>query len=100
MDDSNGDYNWFGHNQSNYKDNPGIKFCSKWLFLNGTANPDTMSVADTSNITFTIWAYDSDNDNSSEYGKNILKPVDLTITATNGDVSSNTAKFGDTITYI
>ena len=99
MDDCNGDYNWFGHNQSNYKDNPGIKFCSKWLFLNGTANPDIMSVADTSNITFTIWSYDSDNNNSGEYDKNLLKPVDLTITATNGDVSSNTAKFGDTITY-
>ena len=99
MDDCNGDYNWFGHNQSNYKDNPGIKFCSKWLFLNGTANPDIMSVADTSNITFTIWSYDPDNNNSGEYDKNLLKPVDLTITATNGDVSSNTAKFGDTITY-
>ena len=99
MDDCNGDYNWFGHNQSNYKDNPGIKFCSKWLFLNGTANPNIMSVADTSNITFTIWSYDPDNNNSGEYDKNLLKPVDLIITATNGDVSSNTAKFGDTITY-
>ena len=58
-----------------------------------------MSVADTSNITFTIWSYDPDNNNSGEYDKNLLKPVDLTITATNGDVSSNTAKFGDTITY-
>ena len=99
VSESNGEYNWFGHNQSNYKDSPGIKYCTKWLFLNATANPDTISVSDTSDITFTIWVFDSSNNNTNEYDKNLLKPVDLTITATNGNVSSDTAKFGDTVKY-
>ncbi|WP_407416148.1 Ig-like domain repeat protein [Methanobrevibacter sp.] len=99
VSESNGEYNWFGHNQSNHKDSPGIKYCTKWLFLNATANPDTISVSDTSDITFTIWVFDSSNNNTNEYDKNLLKPVDLTITATNGNVSSDTAKFGDTVKY-
>ena len=47
-------YNWFGHTENNYKDDLGIMYCSKWLFLNAKANPDTIGMSDTSNITFTI----------------------------------------------
>ena len=53
--ESNTDNNWFGHNESNYKDDSGIGQCSKWLFLNAIATPDTMNMSDTSNVTFTIW---------------------------------------------
>lgn len=30
--DSNVGYNWFGHNQSNYKDEPGIKAAANGYF--------------------------------------------------------------------
>ena len=96
---SNTDYNWFGHNESNYKDNPGVMYCSKWLFLNAIATPDTMNMSDTSNVTFTIWAYDSSTNTTTPYDKNLLKPVDLKITAEKGNLSSNTAKFDETIIY-
>ncbi len=96
---SNTDYNWFGHNESNYKDNPGVMYCSKWLFLNAIATPDTMNMSDTSNVTFTIWAYDSSTNTTTPYDKNLLKPVDLKITAEKGNLSSDTAKFGETIIY-
>ena len=66
---SNTDYNWFGHNESNYKDNPGVMYCSKWLFLNAIATPDTMNMSDTSNVTFTIWAYDSSTNTTTHMTK-------------------------------
>ena len=97
--ESNTDYNWFGHNESNYKDDSGIGKCNKWLFLNATATPDTMNMSDTSNVTFTIWAYDSSTNTTTPYDKNLLKPVDLKITAEKGNLSSNTAKFDETIIY-
>ncbi len=97
--ESNTDNNWFGHNESNYKDDSGIGQCSKWLFLNATVTPDTMNMSDTSNVTFTIWEYDSSTNTTTPYDKNLLKPVDLKITAEKGNLSSNTAKFGETIIY-
>jgi len=96
---SNVDYNWFGHDQSNYKNNPDIAFCTKWLFLNTTAIPNTITVSDTSNITFEIFSYDSQNNYITTYDKNLLKDIIMTITATNGNVSSSTAKFGDIIKF-
>ena len=96
---SNTDYNWFGNNESNYKDDPGAMFCSKWLYLSAIATPDTMNMSDTSNVTFTIWAYDSSTNTTTPYDKNLLKPVDLKITAEKGNFSSNTAKFDETIIY-
>lgn len=96
---SNADYNWFGHDQSNYKNNSDIAFCTKWLFLNTTAIPNTITVSDTSNITFEIFSYDSQNNYITTYDKNLLKDIIMTITATNGNVSSSTAKFGDIIKF-
>ena len=97
--ESNTNYNWFGHTESNYKDDYGVMYCSKWLFLNAIAVPDTINMSDTSNVTFTIWEYDSSTNTTSPFDKNLLKPVDLKITAEKGNLSSNTAKFGETIIY-
>ena len=99
LESDNADYNWFGHTENNYKEDMGIMYCSKWLFLNAKANPDTIGMSDTSNITFTIWAYDSSTNSTTLYDKNLLKPVDLKITAEKGNLSSNTAKFDETIIY-
>ena len=97
--ESNTNYNWFGHTESNYKDDYGVMYCSKWLFLNAIAVPDTINMSDTSNITFTIWEYDSSTNTTSPFDKNLLKPVDLKITAEKGNLSSNTAKFDETVIY-
>ncbi|WP_405279376.1 peptidoglycan-binding protein [Methanobrevibacter sp.] len=97
--ESNTNYNWFGHTESNYKDDYGVMYCSKWLFLNAIAVPDTINMSDTSNVTFTIWEYDSSTNTTSPFDKNLLKPVDLKITAEKGNLSSNTAKFDETVIY-
>lgn len=97
--ESNTNYNWFGHTESNYKDDYGVMYCSKWLFLNAIAVPDTINMSDTSNVTFTILEYDSSTNTTSPFDKNLLKPVDLKITAEKGNLSSNTAKFDETVIY-
>ena len=97
--ESNTNYNWFGHTESNYKDDYGVMYCSKWLFLNAITVPDTINMSDTSNVTFTIWEYDSSTNTTSPFDKNLLKPVDLKITAEKGNLSSNTAKFDETVIY-
>ena len=98
----NADNNWFGNTASNYAqkpiDNDNI-ICDSWLFLNGTANPDAVSVFDTSNIIFKLYMYNSSSNNVSEYDNSCLYPVNLTVTATNGNVSKNTVKLGETTGY-
>ncbi|WP_363136977.1 right-handed parallel beta-helix repeat-containing protein, partial [uncultured Methanobrevibacter sp.] len=95
---SNTDYNWFGHNETNYKNNPKIENCKIWLFLNATAKPNTITILDTSNITYKLRMYNSTNENTSEYDNTPLKPVNLTVTS-NGYTSKNTAKLEETIKY-
>ncbi|WP_405284380.1 right-handed parallel beta-helix repeat-containing protein [Methanobrevibacter sp.] len=94
---SNTDYNWFGHNETNYKNNPKIENCKIWLFLNATANPNPTSILDTSNLTFKLWMYNSSNENTSEYDSTLLKPVNLTVTSTSG-LTTN-AQLGKAVTF-
>ena len=95
---SNTDYNWFGHNASNYDVNPELPNCKIWLFLNATANPDTLAISGLSHITFKLYGYDSVSGNILEYDNGLLKPINLTIAATNGD-ADDTAGLGDQIEY-
>ncbi|WP_405320787.1 pectate lyase-like adhesive domain-containing protein, partial [Methanobrevibacter thaueri] len=98
--DLNADYNWFGNNATNYNDPLPISnsvHCDYRLFLSATANPDTISVSDTSNIIFKLYQYHSGN--ITEYDNAPFKNIDLTVTATNGNVSKNTTKLGEPITF-
>ena len=96
---SNCDYNWFGADATDYMNNPNLPNCNVWLFLNATANPDAVSVFDTSNIIFKLYMYNFTSNNVSEYDNSCLYPVNLTVTATNGNVSKNTVKLGETTGY-
>ena len=98
-DDLNADYNWFGNNADNYNDQlpiTGDVKCDYRLFLNATANPDTITGKDTSNITFKLYQYHSGV--ISDYDNAPFKNLDLTITATNGNVKG-TAKLGEPIQF-
>ena len=60
--DLNADYNWFGNTADNYNDQLPINYevkCDYRLFLKATANPDTITGKDTSNITFKLYQYGS-----------------------------------------
>uniref|UniRef100_UPI00388D5DD4 right-handed parallel beta-helix repeat-containing protein n=1 Tax=Methanobrevibacter sp. TaxID=66852 RepID=UPI00388D5DD4 len=81
----NNDYNWFGHNATNYMDNPNVDGCSVWLFLNATANPDAISIFGSSDIVFKLYVYDSSG--VSEFDNSRLKAINLTLTPTNGNVN-------------
>ncbi|OED00543.1 hypothetical protein A9505_03285 [Methanobrevibacter sp. A27] len=92
------DNNWFGNNASNYTYKPN-EFCNNWLFLNATTDPNTVSVSNTADIIFKLYAYNSTSGNISKYDNAPFKNLNLTITATNGNIDKNIAKLGETIKY-
>ena len=82
--------NWFGNNATNYETQPkttNIQMDS-WLFLNATADPNSIPVFDSSNILFKL--YSTNGTHIYEYDNSKLPVVNLTLTATNGEVSNNT----------
>lgn len=94
--------NWFGHNSVNYKDSPKVKGigCNNWLFLDGSANPASVSYLGSSNIVFNLFVYD--NSTKSVKGKfdhTLMEPVNLTVASTNGKVDKKIVTFGDVIKF-
>ena len=95
------DNNWFGNNATNYDEMPvhedyNIK---SWLFLNATADPDTISIIDTSDIIFKLYVYNPNSGDVSEYDSGLLYPVNLNVTAINGTINKNTVKLGEPIIF-
>ncbi|MBQ6813335.1 MAG: peptidoglycan-binding protein, partial [Methanobrevibacter sp.] len=90
------DYNWFGNTALNYKikQNYGV---DHWLFLNATANPDELTILDTSEITFKLYLYTEDG--IREYNNSLMPPVNLTLSSVNGDLSSYSAGLDDSVTF-
>ena len=97
-DDANRDYNWFGHNATNYMDNPGMEGCSIWLFLDATAIPNLISLSDSFDITFKLSAYNSVE--VSEYDNGRLKAVELTLAPTIGNFNASRTNPGKSVQYV
>ena len=94
------DNNWFGNNAENYMDNPKVGNKIKmntWLFLNGTANSTMLFRLDTSDITFKLYSYSSSG--ISEYDEALLSPINLTVSATKGNLSKSIVKLGETVIF-
>ncbi|WP_407453476.1 right-handed parallel beta-helix repeat-containing protein [Methanobrevibacter sp.] len=96
---SNVDYNWFGNNATNYDIAPTIHNMEigTWLFLNATVNPDSVSISESSDILFKLYSYGSNG--VSDYDNSRLQPVNLTVTANNGDVDESIIALGDSVEY-
>ena len=95
---SNADYNWFGNNATNYDTEPiahNIEI-NTWLFLNATANPAAISIFESYDVLFKLYSYNSTG--VSDYDNSQLYPINLTVTATNGNVDS-IANLDETIKY-
>ena len=73
--------------------------CTNWMFLNATANPDAITVSETSDIIFKLFLYNSTSGNITKYDNAPFENLNLTIASTNGNVSKNTAKLGEIIRY-
>ena len=93
--------NWFGNTADDYLIRPDVGVDIKaWLFLNATANPDSISLSDKSNITFKLFAYNSTSDNVSEYEGVQLNPAELlAITAVNGQTDKERVNIGQSIEF-
>jgi hypothetical protein len=95
--------NWFGHNSVNYKESPlinGSIDCNEWLFLKGAASPSMVSYMGTSDIVFNLFVYNNlTRSTSKKYDPNLLEPIELAISSTNGGVNVRFADFGDFIKF-
>lgn len=98
-DTSDINYNWFGNDATNYKDQPTFENVNAtvWLFLNSTVNPNSIAVLGSSDISFKLYTYG--NNEISDFDNNLLGDIDLTITATNGNVDKNVVKLAENIKY-
>ena len=83
---------WFGNNASNFKDKPTNKInnviMGNWLFLNATAEHNSLLVMDSTNITFKLNSTDGTHVFGFDNSK--LPVVNLTLTAAKGDVDKTT----------
>ena len=95
------DNNWFGNNATNYDEKPVAEDYNikSWLFLNATADPDTISIIDTSDIIFKLYVYNPNSGDVSEYDSGLLYPVNLNVTAINGTINKNTVILGEPIIF-
>ena len=96
---SNADYNWFGHNATDYETQPATSnvAINNWLFLNATATPDSILIFQASDIIFRLYSY-SESEGVSDYDNAKLPAVNLTLKATKGD-TVGIAKFDELIRY-
>ncbi|PWB86515.1 right-handed parallel beta-helix repeat-containing protein [Methanobrevibacter thaueri] len=94
---SNADYNWFGHNATNYDTEPipSDVTINKWLFLDGTADP--VVIFGSCDVFFILYSYDSAY--ISYYDNSRLYPVNLTVVATSKGESEGIAKLGQALKY-
>ena len=95
------DYNWFGHNATNYSNKPIDDeniICKNWLFLNGTANPNKIPFINSSEIVFKLYLY-NETDGVSYYDNTLLPRINLTLSAIKGDLYYDNSSFGDPITF-
>ena len=95
----NTNYNWFGHNATNYKecnDSTEGTF-DTWLFLNATANPSEITLSNKTTITFNLYAYNSTSKSISD--AHAVMPINLTITTTSGSVDKDIVGLGEAITF-
>ena len=93
---SNADYNWFGNNGSNYDQKP-YDNSNTWLFINGTANPNSINISAISEIPFKLYSYDGRE--IREYDNNLLYPINLSLSTTIDTLSKDTAGLNEKITF-
>ena len=94
------DYNWFGNVASNYTIKP-IDDCNNWLFLNGTANPETMEVFSASEVKFKLFLYtpEGEEGNVTDYDNSLLPAIQLALSSTNGALDKESAGLDEVIKY-
>ena len=95
------DNNWFGNNATNYDEMPVHEdyTINSWLFLNATADPDTISIFDMSDIIFKLYLYNATSGEVSEHDSSLLYPVNLNVTAINGTINKNNVILGEPIIF-
>ncbi|MEE3489432.1 MAG: peptidoglycan-binding protein [Methanobrevibacter sp.] len=91
------DRNWFGNTAENYETSPNAYIYGavpdNWLFLNATAAPNPISIAETADIIFKLYLY---NGSITDYTS--LAKVDLTMNS-NGKLDKNVIGLDEKVTF-
>ncbi|AWX32008.1 Ig-like domain repeat protein [Methanosphaera sp. BMS] len=94
--------NWFGNNASNYNIKPKVSenvTMANWLFLNATTNTTgELTINETSEITFKLYAYNSTSEEINEYDASKMN-MQLELSQTHGSLDKTTALINETISY-
>ncbi len=100
---TNGQYqikdNWFGNTKDDYTvapANAGVVL-DNWLFLDAAVSEATLKVMESADVKYIFSSYDGTTVSECDYSK--LPAVNLSLTATNGDVD-NTVAVGETVKYV
>ena len=90
---------WFGNNATNYNIKPeaGNVKLENWLFLNATANPNTLTLYSSTDIVFKLYSYNQDS-GVGNYNNALLKPIKLTVTS-NNQVNTALIDLEDTVKF-
>ena len=94
------DRNWFGNTAENYETSPNAYIYGavpdNWLFLNATVDPDSISIAETADIIFKLYLYNSNSGNITDYTS--LAKVDLALNS-NGKLDKYVEGLGEKFIY-
>jgi hypothetical protein len=91
--------NWFGNTALNYDVTPNVNVnLDNWLFLNATADLNTLYITETSNITFRLYVYNPDS-GVSEYNGSLRQPIELSLYPTGGEVDRYLVGLNEVVNY-
>ena len=94
--------NWFGNNATNYNIKPKVSenvAMANWLFLNVTTNiTDEITINETAEITFKLYAYNSTSEEINEYDASKMN-MRLDLSQRSGTLNQTTALINETISY-
>ena len=94
--------NWFGNNASNYNIKPKVSenvAMANWLFLNATTNTASeITVNETAEITFKLYAYNSTSEEIKEYDASEMN-IRLDLSQRRGTLNQTSAFINEAILY-
>ena len=92
------DCNWFGNTAGDYEECM-QNDAESWLFLNASADPETLPISGSSNIAFKLCLYNSSSGDTYDYDNGLLPLVKLRINSEKGTVDKNNAGLDEAIKF-
>lgn len=92
------DCNWFGNTAGDYEECMQSD-AESWLFLNASADPETLPISGSSNIAFKLCLYNSSSGDTFDYDNGLLPLINLSISSEKGTVDKDNAGLDEAIKF-